>query len=76
MTDYVIEQVIKFNYLGCQLGSNTNYDIQNEWQMFNYLRGTVKHTLRNTFQQETILKFYTTAFKQRFLTYVTVNDGF
>jgi hypothetical protein len=44
--------------------------------MFNYLRGTVKHTLHNTFQQETILKFYTTAFKQRLLTYVTVNAGF
>jgi hypothetical protein len=54
----IIEQVTNFNYLGCQLGSNRNHDLQNKLQRLNYLCATIKHTLLNTAQQDTILKFY------------------
>jgi hypothetical protein len=54
----IIELVTNFNYLGCQFGSDRNYDIQNTLQRFNYLCRKIKHTLLNKSQQETILKFY------------------
>jgi hypothetical protein len=41
----ITEQVTNFNYLGCHLGSNRNYDLQNKLQRFNYLCRTIKlHT--------------------------------
>jgi hypothetical protein len=40
------------------MGSNRNHDLQNKLQRFNYLCGTIKRTLLNRAQQETILKFY------------------
>jgi hypothetical protein len=35
----IAERVTNFNYLGCWLGSNRNYDLQNKLQRFNYLVG-------------------------------------
>jgi hypothetical protein len=53
----VDENGLNFNYIGCQLSSNRNSDIQNKLQRFNYMCGTVKHTLLHKSRQETILKF-------------------
>jgi hypothetical protein len=55
----ITEQVTNFNYFGCHLGSNRNYDLQNKLQMLNYPSGTIKCTLLNKSQKETVLKFYT-----------------
>jgi hypothetical protein len=38
------EQVTIFNYLGCPLGSNRNYGLQNK-RGFDYLCETIKYTL-------------------------------
>jgi hypothetical protein len=54
MTNNIIEQLRSFSYFGCQLGSNRNYDLQNKLQRFNYLCGTMKRTLLNRSEQETI----------------------
>jgi hypothetical protein len=54
----IIEQVTNFNFLRCNLGRNINHDLQNKLPRFNYLCGTIKRTLLNRAQQETILKFY------------------
>jgi hypothetical protein len=53
----IIEQVTDFNYLGCQLGSNRNHDLQNKLQRFNYLYVTIKLALYLT-ELNKILKFY------------------
>jgi hypothetical protein len=53
----IIEQVTNFNYLGCQLGSNRNYDLQNKLQKSSHLCRTIKWALLNKSQQEIILKF-------------------
>jgi hypothetical protein len=48
----IIEEVTNCNYLGCQLGRNRNYDLQNKLKRFNYLCGTIKLILLNKSQQE------------------------
>jgi hypothetical protein len=47
----IIEQVTDFNILGCHLGSNKDYYLQNKLQSFNYLSGTIKRILLNKSQQ-------------------------
>jgi hypothetical protein len=53
----IMEQATNFNYLGPQLGSNINYDLQNKLQRQNNLCQTIKHTLLNKTQCKIILKF-------------------
>jgi hypothetical protein len=67
----ITEQVTNFNYLGCQLSSNRNYDLQNKWQRFNYLCRTIKCALVNKSQQKTILKLYEVLAVPSLLLYVS-----
>jgi hypothetical protein len=64
----IIETVKIFNYLGCQESSNLNYDMENKLQIFNYLCGKAKHTLRYRTERETISN--SRKFQQWHLAYV------
>jgi hypothetical protein len=54
----ILEQVTNFNYLGCQLVSNKNYDLQNTLQKFICLCGTIKRHIAQQNSMRDILKFY------------------
>jgi hypothetical protein len=53
-----IEQVSKFNYLGCQLPYQGEVDVNHKLEKFNYMCGTIKRTLKNKTRKETQIKFY------------------
>jgi hypothetical protein len=40
-----MEQVTNFDYVGCQLGRNINYDLQNKLQRFIYVDQSDSHYL-------------------------------
>jgi hypothetical protein len=54
----IVGEFTNFIHLGCQLGSNGNYNLQNKLQRFDYLCGKIKRMLLNKSQQVAILKFY------------------
>jgi hypothetical protein len=53
-----IEQVSKFNYVGCQLSYQGEVDINHKLQKFNCMCGTIKRTLKNKTRTETQIRFY------------------
>jgi hypothetical protein len=53
----LIEQVSKFNYLGCQLSYQGEVDVNHKLEKFNYICGTIKRTRKKT-RTETQIKFY------------------
>jgi hypothetical protein len=54
----IIEQVSHFNYLGCDVSYNYDADLQIKLNKFQYMSGTIKHTLTNKTRKDTQLKFY------------------
>lgn len=56
-----IEQVNCFKFLGCSVSYMGEVDIQQKIEKFNYYNGTIKRTLKNKVQTETMLKFYKVA---------------
>jgi hypothetical protein len=54
----ILEQVTNFNYLGRQLISNRNYDLQNTLQKFNCLCGKIKTNIVQQNSMRGKLKFY------------------
>jgi hypothetical protein len=48
-----IEQVSKFNYLGCQLSYKDEADVNHKLEKFNYMCSTIKRTLKNKTRMET-----------------------
>jgi hypothetical protein len=53
-----LEQVSKFNYLGCQLSYQGEFDFNHKLEKFRYMCGTIKRTLKNKTRTETKNKFY------------------
>lgn len=47
LNNTITEQVTNFNYLGCLMGTNRNYCLQNKLQGFDYLCEKIKCTLFN-----------------------------
>ena len=56
----IVEQVQHFNYLGCEVTFNYEEDLRNKVHKFQNMCGTIKRTLKNKTQKETMLKFYKT----------------
>jgi uncharacterized GH25 family protein len=52
------EQVSKFNYLGCQLSCQDEVDVNHKLEIFNYMCGTIKRTLKNKTRTEKHITFY------------------
>jgi hypothetical protein len=42
-----VEQVFRFNYLGCQFSYQGEVDVDHKLGKFNYMCGTIKQTLKN-----------------------------
>lgn len=55
-----IEQVSKFNFLGCEITYTTETDINNKLNKFNYITGTLKRTLKNKARKDSLIKLYKT----------------
>jgi hypothetical protein len=53
-----IEQVSRFNYLGCQLSYQDEVDVNQKLEKFNYMCSTIKRTPKNKIRTETHIKFY------------------
>jgi hypothetical protein len=53
-----IEQVSKFNYLGCQLSYQGEVDVNHKLEKFNYRCGNIKRNLKNKTRTEIQIKFY------------------
>lgn len=58
--DKMIEQVNSFTYLGCDLSYISSTDVENKLNKFLRLIGTIKRTLINKVDRQTVLKFYKT----------------
>ena len=55
-----IEQVSKFNYLGCDISFVNEIDVNNKINKFSYITGTLKRSLRNKARKDSIMKLYKT----------------
>ncbi|KAJ4432363.1 hypothetical protein ANN_20982 [Periplaneta americana] len=56
----MIEQVNSFTYLGCDLSYISSTDVENKLNKFLRLIGTIKRTLINKVDRQTVLRFYKT----------------
>lgn len=58
LDDTIIEQVSHFNYLGCNVSYQGEFDIAGKINKFNYITGTLKRTLKNKARKDSIVKLY------------------
>ena len=54
----VLEQVLHFNYLGCDISCRKGNDIERKLSKFSYPCGTIRRRLKHKMQRDTRLKFY------------------
>jgi transcription elongation factor Elf1 len=58
LDNQLVEQVSKFNCLGCQLSYKGEADVSHKLEKLNFMCSTIKLTLKNKTRIETQFKFY------------------
>jgi hypothetical protein len=58
LDNQLVEQVSKFNYLGCRLSYQGEADVSHKLEKLNFMWSTIKWTLKNKTRIETQCKFY------------------
>lgn len=58
LQNMVLEQVTRFNYLGCEITYGRDRDITSKIHKFQAICGTINRTFKKKARKETLLKFY------------------
>jgi hypothetical protein len=57
INERILEQVLNFNYLGCNMGLNREMDINVKLQRFQKICGTIKRTSTGKVRKRLLLRF-------------------
>jgi hypothetical protein len=76
LDDQPIEQVSKFNHLGCQLPHQGEVDVNHKLEKSNYMCGTIKRTLKDKTRTETQIKFYKVGYWPYLMAFMAARTGY